>query len=135
MSARWRSPPDAEDLERLAPDAYAGQWLGKHGRLHIAYSDDPAGHVAEAQARLGLSCKVVVVRHRRSLRTLRKVSDEAADPAWWRRYGSELYVVGVDEEDNVVDVGVDPLTDAALAAAADRFGDSIRVREDRVEPC
>ena len=75
------------------------------------------------------------MHHRRSLRELREIATTASDARWWEQYGSELYSVAVHEADNRVDVGVDPLTDAAHAAAAERFGDSVRLIEDRITTC
>ena len=75
------------------------------------------------------------MHHRRSLRELREIATAASDARWWEQHGSELYSVAVDEAANRVEVAVDPLTDAAHAAAAERFGSSVRLIEDRITPC
>lgn len=120
--------PDEADLQKLAPNAYAGQWLHR-GRLHVAYTDDPARRVAEAQEQIRLSRKVVAVHHRHSLRDLQALRDKIERHA--SALDAPLTVTDVSVVENHVHASLADMSDPASRALVDAFaGDPVEWNED-----
>jgi hypothetical protein len=140
VGSRHGPAPTDDELEALAPSTFAGSWLGEgrlhaEGRLHVAYTEDAERHAREAQERLGLSRKIVVVQHRHTVKELARISEEIVDARdELLQAGARLYAVGPDVKEDVVDVMVEPLTAAAVALLKERYGDAVHLEEGRVEP-
>jgi hypothetical protein len=129
---RERREAEIEAAERRLQDhlaqhsaAYAGSWLDWHAgvpALVVAFVGDLATHEA---AIAGPGVRVVSAKHPRA--ELLRIADELTrqDPP---APGVELYDIGVNQSDNVVDLVAYGTGEARFRALlADRYGDAVRL--------
>jgi hypothetical protein len=114
------------------PDAYAGSYLAQ-GWTYVGFTSDADAHLARLQGQTSIPLRAFTATH--TLAHLEAMATRVvADDELLGAQGIELQAVATDVKANVVDVVVRVLTDRAKRYLTDRYGSSVRVSEDTIEP-
>ena len=128
------APPDP--VERYAtadaPETYAGQYV-EGDNLVVAYTEGAESHLATLQELVGADVRVVDATY--SKRQLDATTAAVAeDDAALVGLGIDVSEVYPDYQANSVVVAVEGFTDAQAATLRSRYGPSIVLEDDAIEP-
>jgi hypothetical protein len=115
---------------RENPSQFAGMYIDQRAGfvIDIAFTADAAIPEYELQ---GLAPPGIPIRYRIVERTLQELDalleTVAKDSEFHERLGVELVFIATDVPDNVVEIGLSPLTDVVADALAERYGRGIEL--------